>query len=457
MPIPRFLEFAERYPSSLAALTGGLERGVQTGESLLGTYQQAKMAPIRRELAQAQAMRAVQQAAQPLGGLPLTGPAGQYNSYLQLRKTLPEGSPQQQALDKYWNIGVNKAGARAMYYGTNAAYRNLSPEAQEQMRLQLQRQTGKSIVDVNKMLSYQGGIYAQPGGVSPGFPTANTSGPNLGVNEDAVHMPLSKTAATMLAKAGIPPQIGASDVAQGKMPSLSPQTHENFTVNNPLHTPEQNADAANQIRQTQEILNKKVGDDTARKAIAPLMEVAKVINGIDIAPISKFTGFEGRTRYHYEQLRAGFGLSTTPDFKAAQAFHIQQAKLLADAIRQALKTSIRNEYVKNMLIPLSSVDVWKSDPETAIMRFNYMKDYLNGRLKTFVTLANKGTPLNEKEVNDMLDINVPKEKIPGKAIVPTKTFYSSKLGRNITEKDIQDTMKEYGLTHDQVISRYGVR
>lgn len=211
-------------------------------------------------------------------------------------------------------------------------------------------------------------------------------------------------------------------VGQGKAASLTGGVppHQEFMAKTYIETPEEKKTAQQQMHQTQEILNKKVGDDTARKAVAPLLEVAKVINGVDISPILPYTGFEGRMRYHGEQLingsktLQGLGLKTTDRFRLAQAFHVQQAKLIADAVRQALTTSIRMPYVMHMVMPLTSVDIWKSDPESAIMRFNFMKNYLNDRLKNYTVLANKGIPLNLTELQHMVGSHVVKEE-PEKA------------------------------------------
>lgn len=162
MAVPRFLEFAQQYPSTLGALSSGLGAGVQRGESIFQTVSEAK-------LRKAQIGKMKAQAKDPLSGMTLTGPTGQYASYLRYRETL---SPDKQsALDKIMQIGINKDQARTVYYGTNAAFRFMNPEQKHQLILEYQHRTGLPLSEVLKIFSYQGGVLGQAGGQGAPMPT----------------------------------------------------------------------------------------------------------------------------------------------------------------------------------------------------------------------------------------------------------------------------------------------
>lgn len=85
---------------------------------------------------------------------------------------------------------------------------------------------------------------------------------------------------------------------------------------------------------------------------------------------------------------------------------------------------------------------------------------------TASNLANSAISSTETELNDYLDTygdtlpgdfkNALKRRVPKKISAPTKTYQTSKYG-TVTEADIQQTMKDNGMTRAQVLNKLGVK
>ena len=241
----------------------------------------------------------------------------------------------------------------------------MPPAQKEQLILQIQKDTGKPISEIRQELS--GNAPLESPSIKPGTtPTSNTID-NPGSQASAIH-----------------------------------DTY--------FPTDQEKKENKEQVDQAETILAKQTGNVAAQKALPPLLDITKTINAIDFRPVANFSGLHGKAYATIERAKAAFGGKVSPEFEAYDNFVKSQGKLLADSTRQALQTSVRSGYVKNMLIPLTNTSVWYENPELAMKRFNYFRNWLNTRTKMYHYLATKGVSPNEKELSDVLGIGTPPQQ-----------------------------------------------
>jgi hypothetical protein len=352
--------------------------------SIGGAIQQASGIAAQQanlELRKEQEARMAEQAKKGVGLERLIGPAAEMASQLELIKQLPEGSPERAMAEKNWKIAQNVKDSRSNFYNANVGLKNL-PEAQKiQVINETQKKTQLPLSDVTKILS---GDYS---------------------------------------------------------PLIGTESNENFVRNTPQHSKQEKAVWQTQLEQGQKILNRKVGDEGARKAIAPLMDMAKLINGIDMEPLSKFAGLKGKANYVAETALNAMGKPTSEDFKKKLIFDDVDKNILIDALRQVLLTSTQPSYIKEMIAPIMNPSTWRDSPETAIRKFNHAREYINSRLGIFTQLANEGIPVTQEMV----------DKIYGmKFDTPVQQTTSKKSSPEYSDENIRYTAQQEGISEEEV-------
>ena len=380
--------------TTLGQALGG---GMQQAQNLATTLQnlrtaQAKIPLMQAQLPllQAQTKLAQQRAAQLAEGIPgrfAPGGAGLEQGIQMLIDKYGIDSPQVKRALAWNESNENMRNSRANYFNANLALKNLPEPQRQQLILQIQKDTGKPIAEINNELS--GNIPIE----------GNTTTPGLTPNSNSITNPNSQAAA----------------------------------INNTYFpTDQEKQENQEQVQQTENILAKKVGSAEAQKVMPPLLDITKTINDIDFTPVAKFAGLHGKAYATYERALASLGMQVSPDFQAYDNFVNTQGKLLADATRQALQTSVRNQYVQHMITPLMNTAVWYENPELAMNRFNYFRNWLNDRTKVMQYLATKGISPNAKEMNKSLGIGSPPkddEAIPAENLKEARSLSTEQLLR----------------------------
>jgi len=272
-----------------------------------------------------------------------------------------------------WNqVNEYEKKQRGDFMGANLKFKNLTPFQKDQTALEIQKETGLPISQIYKMLSDAGDVPSEPMTTNPTGTNPNSPEPNTSAN---------------------------------------PGSQAHAIQNTYIQGEKQKNEANQQIEQTEAKLAKDVGNKAAQNALPPLIDIAKTINGINYTPVANFSGLHGKAYAMMERAKAATGIGqTSPEFKAYDNFVQSQGKLLADATRQALATSVRQPYVREMLMPLTNTAVWYESPELAMNRFNYFRDWLNDRMKIYHHLATKGVSPNLKEINDVMGIGKPTDQ-----------------------------------------------
>lgn len=312
---------------------------------------------------------------QQLGsGIPLRfapGAAGLVQGEKMIEDQYGEDSPEA-AKAKMWNdINAHEKQARSDYFESNLKFKNLTPLQKEQLATQIQNQTGASMKDINGFLS----------GISP------TTEPMTTQPQEAV---------------------SGSD---NPNTTANPGSQANVVQNTYTPGEKEKNEADKQVDQTQAQMAKQIGNEAAQKQFGPLLDMAKTINAIDFSPVAKFAGTHGKLNAMYERAKTATGIGEpSEDFKAYDNFVQSQGKLLADSARQALATSVRSQYVKTMLMPLVKTATWYENPELAMNRFNFFRNWINQRVKVMHYLATKGISPNLDEVNKALDVGSPPQQ-----------------------------------------------
>lgn len=324
--------------------------------------------PTTTALKAAQTLLAQQRAEQLAKGIPeryAPGAAGLIQGQKVIENEFGADSPEAKQA-AVWNDTSNSLKAsRSRYFDANLALKNMPLAQKEQLVLQMQKDTGKPIAQISHELS--GNI--------------------------PIEQPSTNTALSILSNTIDNPNSQASAIHNTYFPTDKEKQENN-----------------EQVTQTENLLAKQVGSTAAQKALPPLLDITKTINQIDFTPVAKFAGLHGKTYATIERAKAALGGNVSPDFEAYDNFVQSQGKLLADATRQALQTSVRSGYVKSMLMPLTNTSVWYENPELAMNRFNFFRNWLNDRTKMFQLLATKGISPNANELDKQLGIGKPTEQ-----------------------------------------------
>jgi hypothetical protein len=324
--------------------------------------------PAVTQLRQAQALLALEKAGQFAAGIPqkfAPGAAGQIQGEKVLEREFGIDSPEAKKA-RLWNETSNfLKSARGRYFLANLRFKNMPTAQKQQLILEVQKETGKPIAEIEQELS--GNIPLDEPSTNQGISPLSNTVDNPGSQAAAIH-------------------------------------------NTYFPTDQEKQANIQQIDQTETLLGKQTGNVAAQQALPPLLDIAKTINAIDFKPVAHFAGLHGKAYASMERGIAALGGKVSPEFEAYDNFVKSQGKLLADATRQALQTSVRNQYVMNMLMPLTNTSVWYENPELAMNRFNFFRNWINDRMKMYHYLGTKGISPNFDELSKNLGIGTPPQQ-----------------------------------------------
>lgn len=408
------------------ALPQQLQQEAAQRQAQLGlTQAQIGAIPTESALRQAQTQQLLQRVALgiPTGYAP--GAAGQAQAIHVLETQYGKGSPEVQMANQIQAVETHYKQQRGNYYAANLLLKNIPPFQKEQLILQVQRDTGKPISEIRQELS---------GDIEP-EPISFTSEPlnPLSANPNTVTNPDSQ----------------AHAIASTYFPS-----------------PTETKNNQNQVAQTESMMGKQVGVTAARQQLVPLLDILKTINAVDFSPVAPFAGIHGRSQATIERSLAAAGQPVSPAFQKYNLFVRTQAKVIADAVRRALATSVRNQYVKTMILPLTQVVTWTENPQMAMQRFEYFRQWLNDRARVLHYMGTKGISPSLNEMDKVLGLGMTKgspypteaqraQTLGLGAMPPTMPTPSPDLAK-YTQKDIEDTAKAHNISVAQVKQRLGL-
>ena len=372
-------------------------------------------------LTQAQTELARQKASQAAAGVPeryAPGGAGIVQGLEQIKKEYGEDSPQYQMASHFAQVASTYQQERGNYYNANVAMKYMTPLMKDQLALQIQRESGRPLNQIRSELN--GDIPPEPMSIAPegAFPGSTNT----------IHNPNS-------------------------------QAH--VVANTYISSPKEKQEAQDQIEQTEGDISSRIGVTTARNQLTALVDIAKTINAIDIKPVTKYSGVQGKSQATMQRAAAALNLPVSDDFVKYNRFINTQRNLIADAARQALATSVREGYVRSFILPLIDVSTWTENPKLALDRFNFFKQWINDKLRVTHHLAAKGVPPTVEELDKVLGIGMPPISPASKPFpTPTATPTIAKKGLYLgkyTDKDLEETAKTHNMTVDEVKRQLGIQ
>lgn len=224
--------------------------------------------------------------------------------------------------------------------------------------------------------------------------------------------------------------------------------------------------------ETSAAMAKQLSDPKARDQYEALTGIVDEMGNVDMDKISQYAGPMGKTKLFTDQAMANFG-HISPEYNAYRNFTFQ-AKAMADQLRKALGTSVRNQYVKTMLLPLiDNIDkTWGNNPQLARSQWQWANRWLNHYKDLYHMYATQGIPqdqINPKILADKTLLETPpgmqymrRPVAAGPAVTPTITpaaRITAPTDRfaKYTDADWESTAKQHGMTVDELKRRVGAQ
>lgn len=133
------------------------------------------------------------------------------------------------------------------------------------------------------------------------------------------------------------------------------------------------------IAQTQIAQIQKRNSTAAIQNQAANMDVlASDLNDIDIAPVAKFSGPNGKIEYAKNAFNMAQGNPVSQDFREYVAFKDVTSQFAMDALRKGFGTSVVPGYVYATLGKASNPNsTWWYDPDQVLLEWNKTKEWIN--------------------------------------------------------------------------------
>lgn len=160
---------------------------------------------------------------------------------------------------------------------------------------------------------------------------------------------------------------------------------------------------------------KLTSDPDTRKQVLGLNEIISQYDSVPFDRIKKYAGLVGIGKRALNDFASIFG-AESPDFDAYKVFH-KQTLGMTDQLRKALGTSIRNEYVKTMLLPMVDTisKTWSNNPKIAEQQWKWFGNWMKEFRNTYTQAVANGIPTSQLKNMDIIDLNPHlKENIPGR-------------------------------------------
>jgi hypothetical protein len=147
-------------------------------------------------------------------------------------------------------------------------------------------------------------------------------------------------------------------------------------------------------------LAKQISDKNARQQYQALSGVADDMSNVDMNTLSQYAGPMGHLKLYKDEGLASIGI-TNPSYQKYQIY-TKQVKAMGDQLRKALGTSVRNEYVKNMLLPLvDSLDkIWGQNPQIAMSNWQWAHNWITRYRDMYHKFGTEG--LTKDQINNKI-------------------------------------------------------
>lgn len=208
--------------------------------------------------------------------------------------------------------------------------------------------------------------------------------------------------------------------------------------------------------ETSAAITKQIGDPDAQKQYEALSGISNEMGTVDFDSIKQYAGPMGKTKLLYDEAKASMGFGTPPAYQNYVVFK-KQAKGMTDQLRKGLGTSIRNQYVKTMLLPLidNLKKTWGQNPELAKAQWDWAKGWINRYQTQYAKYATEGLTKEDVHKKILADKSMqmtppgmqsPRTGITKRiAVKPgwdaAGTLYTAKDGRQYTLAQIQGGRK----------------
>jgi hypothetical protein len=182
----------------------------------------------------------------------------------------------------------------------------------------------------------------------------------------------------------------------------------------------------NQVRGAEQ---KLTSDPDTRKQLLAVNEILNQYNTVDpqmFDQLTQFTGLAGRGRAALGFGEAAVGLPVSQAYQAYTTFQ-KQAKGMTDQLRKALGTSVRNQYVKSMLLPLVNVidDTVGKNPQMARAQWQWLGNWLKSYRAAYTQAVEQGIPTWKIRSTDLIKQNPNlQQTAPGFVKAKDGKFYS---------------------------------
>lgn len=140
-------------------------------------------------------------------------------------------------------------------------------------------------------------------------------------------------------------------------------------------------------------LTKSISDTSTRQQYEALNGITNEMNNVDFPSIAQYAGPIGKAKLLGDEAQASFLGRVNPSYQNYTIFK-KQTLAMTDQLRKALGTSIRNEYVKTMLLPIINnlKETWGNNPQIAQAQWNWAKRWLSNYRDLYHKFALQGLP-----------------------------------------------------------------
>lgn len=150
-------------------------------------------------------------------------------------------------------------------------------------------------------------------------------------------------------------------------------------------------------------INKKNSTAAIQNQAANMDVLASDLNDIDISPVAKFTGLNGKAKVAQYMSDMTFGREVPQDFRDYLTFKNITSNFAMDSLRKGFGTSVVPGYVYATLGKAANpASTWWHDPKQVYNDWNQTKKWISDNAKKYTTKADKGATANVSSKNEDL-------------------------------------------------------